>query len=132
MAAAAIVPMADMDQVFSVEQLYELQKRRGKLAEPKFSYAQRNALKAKFRTDHRSGGALRHALFLIVQDLTNVFNAYMTAPLDASSWLGYRLWGYQFRGSDIKSGRSRMSHFRPSAPRELSKPLYDPYRIDRP
>jgi hypothetical protein len=131
MAAAASVPMADLEQTFCVEQLYELQKRHGRLAEPKFSYSQRNALKAKFRTEYRAGGAVRHALYSLVQDVTNVLNAYLTAPLDASSWLGYRLWGYQFRARDIRSGRSRFANFRPSAPRELTKPVYDPNRIER-
>lgn len=131
MAAAATMPIAELEQAFSVDQLYELQRRKGRPAQPKYSYEMRNNLKAKFRTQHRADNEIRHYLYQVTQDFSDVISALFCTPLSCAQWIGYRLWGYQGRVSDIRSGRSRFENFRPSAPRELSKPLYDPYKIDR-
>ena len=129
MASVAILPSVEVEQPFSISELYELQKRRGKPASPNFSYTQRNSLKAKFRKQNYMGSSLRHSLFVLFQDTFGLINAMLA--LDLSYWLGQRLWGYQFRATDISSGRSRFAYLRPSAPRELSKAVYDPYQVDQ-
>jgi len=77
---------------FAVEELYQLQLRRGKLPK-KYTYtnlyAQRNSLKAKFRTQLGICGRARSAVYHLVQDLANILR-YLLACREANrSWLAY-------------------------------------------
>lgn len=99
---------------FTVEELYELQLRNGKLKTPTISFEQRNALKAKFLTRYdpyrHPTAAVRHSLFVMWQDWCSIINALFLAPSESLHWLTYRLWGHSARRiTDVRAGRSRFA-----------------------
>lgn len=111
MSTTSSVEVREVD-IFAVEDLYELQRRKGKLKPPNISYAQRNNLKKKCQaSEGLTANAVRSARYSL--ENTWAFLSYVLfAHKNNSSWLGYVLWGHCFRENDIISGRSRLSRLK--------------------
>lgn len=120
MTAVAATTEFRVPHSFTVEELYELQRRKGKPAEPKYTYEMRNKLKLKFALQNRADGLLRRSAYIIFQDLWTTTFAFFTAPDKAVDYMAYRLWGYTSNVDNIRSGRSRMKYFRPSDSQNLA------------
>ncbi|MBI4532675.1 MAG: hypothetical protein HY711_01910 [Candidatus Melainabacteria bacterium] len=111
MLSAPSVEITEVDG-FTAEDLYELQRRRGKLKPPNISYVQLNSLKKKC---HSSEGLTITAMRSVHYSLKNTWTSlgYMLfAQKNNTSWLEYVLWGHRFKETDIMSGRSRLSRLK--------------------
>lgn len=103
---------------FSLQDLYELQRRQGKLKPPVITYEQRRVLKDKLRRQDGFDYSVVRAVCHMFQDFGSVSTCFLFAPLSGISWLTYRLFGSS-RVDNIASGRERMARMRPSANKDL-------------
>ena len=118
---------------FSVEELYELQKRRGKTKPPTVAYSQRNALKAKMRrSDNIFNVSLRSIAGLVSATWRIVTYGPWRWTFDISSWRLRNKCNPKSKYDDVTSGRSRFERMsRPAAatwgPLDRNV-VYDPYQ----
>ncbi len=126
-------------QLFTVEDLYDLQHRAGKQKTPTISYLQRNLLKSKLnRQDGLDCSFVRavHHFWRHCDCLTNWLLWQSATDLDSGGgWLWYNLFGSS-RVDNVRCGRARMSRLRrpeQKNSRDLLQlnQLYDPYRLTR-
>ena len=129
---ATMVSEKPESESFSADELYELQRRRGKLKPPAVAYKQRDLLKAKLRGSD-------NAITLSIRSIGRILSAAWRVityipwnyPCDLS-WLKKDQCNPASRFDDILSGRSRFERMnRPSAAKwgPLDRNLvYDPYQ----
>jgi hypothetical protein len=86
--SSSVKPVQNTSTSFEMEHEYQV------VASSRFSYVERNALKARFRLQSRLDGLLRRTMFDMAQDLWTIPLAFLKAPQEAFSYLAYRLWGY--------------------------------------
>ncbi len=117
---------------FSVEELYELQKRRGKTKPPVVDYWQRNALKAKLRrSDNVFNVSIRSIAGLLSATWRIVTYGPWKCVFDLSTWYRRDHCNPKSKYDDVISGRSRFERMnRPAAvtwgPLDRNM-VYDPY-----
>jgi hypothetical protein len=117
---------------FSVEELYELQRRRGRVKPPAIAYRQRNVLKSKLR---RSDNVFTLSIRSIGRFLSTAWRVFTYNPWkNAFDWtyLQRELRNPASRYDDILSGRSRFERMnKPAAanwgPLDRNR-VYDPYQ----
>jgi len=96
---------------FAVEDLWELQRRRGKFKQPAISYEQRDSLRRKcIRRDSVVTVAVR-SLIGMVQSMWGGLAIILSAE-SFDSWLNFVMRGTCSRSEDIMSGRARMDRMR--------------------
>ena len=101
----------DSTDSFAVEDLWELQRRRGKVKPPAISYAQRGSLKKKCRVrDSAIIMAIRYVMNCGQTVWAGLSIAFSAERFD--SWLNFVLYGSSGRTEDVLSGRARMDRMR--------------------
>lgn len=129
---ATMVSEKTESESFSAKELYELQRRRGKLKPPAVAYKQRNLLKAKLRG---SDNALTLSIRSIGRMLSATWRVLTYNPWKFVwnlTWLKNDQCKPASRYDDILSGRSRFERIsRPAAAKwgPLDRNMvYDPYQ----
>lgn len=124
---------------FRVEDLYDLQRRQGKLKPPVISYEQRNSLKKKLGRQDSLDCSLVRAMCHAFQDFGSLSSWFLWNPLEpfnsGFAWVRYALFGSS-SVDNIVSGRNRMARLRPSYTKDPRDMLqlerqYDPYQQRR-
>jgi hypothetical protein len=127
------------EEPFKVEDLYELQRRQGKLKPPVISREQRNSLKQKLGRQEGLNCSFIRSLQLMFRDFSTISGWLLWSPFTCfDSGLGvmrYTLFGSS-RVDNIVSGRNRFARLRPSYKKDVRDVLernytYDPYRQSR-
>src|SRR5271170_6455080 len=102
---------------FRVEDLYELQERRGKMKPPVISYEQLNSMKQKFGRLEGFDCAFVRAVHSVFSEFGSISSWMCWNPLDGVNtslqMLKYSLFGSS-RVDNIVSGRARMTRLRPT------------------
>ncbi len=109
------VPSSDQES-FNVEDLYELQRRNGRMKPPVISYEQRNRLKAIFWRQEAFDYSFVRAVHTAFQDFGSLSSCMLWNPMEGFYWLRYTLFGSS-AVDNIVSGRERMARLRPANPR---------------
>lgn len=134
--AIAVLANSASTDSFSVEDLYELQRRRGKLKPPAVSYQQRTELKNKLGRQNSLDCSLIRSVQHVFRDFGSVSTWLMWHPAEGFT-AGWKWMVYSFFGSpavdNVVSGRTRMSRLRPLYQKQPGtvlqvNRLYDPYR----
>ena len=99
---------------FTVDDLYELQRRKGKPKPPSISFKQRNLLKKKCRGTESLLIITTRSVTQLLMGAWNVLNGVPSIVSEDPSWFQYVLWGHGFKELDVISGRSRFARMRTS------------------
>lgn len=123
------------EESFRVEELYELQRRQGRLKPPAVSFEQRSSLKGKLARQEQGACSVVRGLIQTFTDFGSLLSFLICAPSsgvsDGFHWLKYALFGSS-TVDNIRSGRSRLWRQRPTYcknSRDLLQlnMLYDPH-----
>ncbi|HEY9869015.1 MAG TPA: hypothetical protein V6D08_07600 [Candidatus Obscuribacterales bacterium] len=116
---------------FSIDELYELQRRRGRLKPSPVAYVQRDRLKAKFRRSDNVFTLSIRSIARTVREFWSFTSYWLWRRTLDFSWLKDTTWNPNRKYDDVLSGRSRFERMnKPSVARwgPLDRDLvYDPH-----
>jgi hypothetical protein len=128
----AATATAAPSESYTVEELYELQRRQGKLKSPVVSFEQRSLLKKKLGRQDSLDYSFVRSFSQVVHD----FGSFFWNPLQGFnlgfSWIRYAFFGAS-NVDNIVSGRDRMARLRGSYRKNVRELMpgsyeYDPYK----